>query len=254
MTETSKRGFRTRLSHTGRAGKRVHGFVNPPLLRGSTVLYPTVAERRALAARRGERRADLRARRVRNPLGAGGHDRRGGRRHALRDRVLGTGGGDDAAAGVSQDGRSLPDAGFSVYGPARNFAEGFLKRFGVETGFYDPVIDEAGMADSDAAEHDGGLYRESGQPHFRGAGYPRHRPRGACARREGADGQHLGHPSLPAVQTRRRCIDPGGDEISRGAFRHPDRQHHGELRCGLADGCTRHRADLVSTPARTIAG
>ena len=55
MTETSKRGFRTRLSHTGRAGKRVHGFVNPPLLRGSTVLYPTVAERRALAARRGER-------------------------------------------------------------------------------------------------------------------------------------------------------------------------------------------------------
>ena len=33
----------------------MHGFVNPPLLRGSTVLYPTVAERRALAARRGER-------------------------------------------------------------------------------------------------------------------------------------------------------------------------------------------------------
>ena len=46
MTDTSKRGFRTRLSHTGRAGKHVHGFVNPPLLRGSTVLYPTVAERR----------------------------------------------------------------------------------------------------------------------------------------------------------------------------------------------------------------
>ena len=47
--------FARRLSHAGRAGKRVHGFVNPPLLRGSTVLYPTVAERRALAARRGER-------------------------------------------------------------------------------------------------------------------------------------------------------------------------------------------------------
>ena len=55
MTDTPKRGFRTRLSHTGRAGKRVHGFVNPPLLRGSTVLYPTVAERRATAARRDER-------------------------------------------------------------------------------------------------------------------------------------------------------------------------------------------------------
>ena len=55
MTDTSKRGFRTRLSHTGRAGKRVHGFVNPPLQRGSTVLYPTVAERRALQAKRDER-------------------------------------------------------------------------------------------------------------------------------------------------------------------------------------------------------
>src|SRR6185437_9983035 len=51
----AKRAYRTQLSHLGRAGKRKHGFVNPPLLRGSTVLYPTVAERKALAARRGER-------------------------------------------------------------------------------------------------------------------------------------------------------------------------------------------------------
>src|SRR5690349_19142950 len=51
----TKRGFRTRLSHFGRAGKRKHGFVNPPLLRGSTVLYPTVADRRSMGARRGER-------------------------------------------------------------------------------------------------------------------------------------------------------------------------------------------------------
>src|SRR5690242_21373817 len=55
MTDTAKRGFRTKLSHIGRAGKGIHGFVNPPLLRGSTVLYPTVAERRAMAARRDER-------------------------------------------------------------------------------------------------------------------------------------------------------------------------------------------------------
>ncbi len=31
-------GFATRLSHAGRPGTRVHGFVNPPLVRGSTVL------------------------------------------------------------------------------------------------------------------------------------------------------------------------------------------------------------------------
>ena len=42
MTDTAKRGYRTKLSHTGRAGKHVAGFVNPPLLRGSTVLAPTM--------------------------------------------------------------------------------------------------------------------------------------------------------------------------------------------------------------------
>src|SRR5271156_4007445 len=37
--------FRTRLTHAGRAGTHVRGFVNPPVHRGSTVLYPNVAER-----------------------------------------------------------------------------------------------------------------------------------------------------------------------------------------------------------------
>src|SRR5260370_42702823 len=55
MAESKKRGFRTALSHTGRKTKHEHGFVNPPLNRGSTVLVPTVAARQALQARRGER-------------------------------------------------------------------------------------------------------------------------------------------------------------------------------------------------------
>src|SRR5579859_5683374 len=52
---TRHRGFRTTLSHIGRATKHQHGFVNPPLLRGSTVLVPTVAERQAMQAQRGQR-------------------------------------------------------------------------------------------------------------------------------------------------------------------------------------------------------
>ena len=32
----AKTGLGTRLTHLGRAGTRVHGFVNPPLHRGST--------------------------------------------------------------------------------------------------------------------------------------------------------------------------------------------------------------------------
>src|SRR5438445_333167 len=44
--------FATRLSHAGRAGTRVHGFVNPPVMRGSTVLYPSCADRIALGKKR----------------------------------------------------------------------------------------------------------------------------------------------------------------------------------------------------------
>ncbi len=146
MTETSKRGFRTRLSHTGRAGKHTHGFVNPPLLRGSTVLYPTVAERRAMAARRGERVLTY---------GLGGSETH----WALEDMIAEVEGGTRCAivcsglAAVTTPLLAFLNAGEhclmpdSVYGPSRNFAEGFLKRFGVETTFYDPVIDEAGITD-----------------------------------------------------------------------------------------------------------
>jgi cysteine-S-conjugate beta-lyase len=55
MADTEKRGFRTTLSHTGRNTKHQHGFVNPPLQRGSTVLVPTVAKRQSMQAQRGQR-------------------------------------------------------------------------------------------------------------------------------------------------------------------------------------------------------
>ena len=40
MTDKKKHGFRTTMSHVARRPKTEHGFVNPPLLRGSTVLVP----------------------------------------------------------------------------------------------------------------------------------------------------------------------------------------------------------------------
>jgi len=42
----------TRLSHAGRAGTHIHGFVNPAVHRGSTVLQPSIAARRASAGKR----------------------------------------------------------------------------------------------------------------------------------------------------------------------------------------------------------
>jgi cystathionine beta-lyase len=144
--DNSKLGLRTRLSHKGRAGKRVAGFVNPPLLRGSTVLYPTVADRKATAARRGERVL---------AYGLGGS----ATHWALEDVIADIEGGTRCAivcsglAAVTTPLLAFLNAGDhclmpdSVYGPARSFAEGFLTRFGVATTFYDPEVDAAGIAD-----------------------------------------------------------------------------------------------------------
>ena len=142
--DRSNLGFRTRLSHTGRPDKTNHGFVNPPLMRGSTVLYPTVAERKRLAGMRGQRVLTY---------GLGGSQTH----WALEDVIAEVEGGTRCAivcsglAAVTTpllaflkagDHCLMPD---SVYGPARNFAEGMLKRFGSETTFYDPVVDGAGL-------------------------------------------------------------------------------------------------------------
>ena len=54
MTKTTrdsraKIGSRTRLVHAGRTPFENHGFVNTPIYRGSTVLYPTIG--RSISAR-----------------------------------------------------------------------------------------------------------------------------------------------------------------------------------------------------------
>ncbi|MFL5289139.1 MAG: cystathionine beta-lyase [Rhodopila sp.] len=140
-----KPGLRTLLSHIGRAGKRVYGFVNPPLLRGSTVLVPTVAERQALQAKRGEQVLTY---------GTGGS----ATHWALEEAIAAIEGGtrcyivSTGLAAVTTpllaflkagDHMLMPD---HVYGPARIFASGLLKNFGIETDFYAPEVDEAGMA------------------------------------------------------------------------------------------------------------
>jgi cystathionine beta-lyase len=135
----------TRLSHAGRAGTRAHGFVNPPLHRGSTVLYPSVADRVALGKKRLEQEL------IYGVLGGPTH-------HALEDVIAEIEGGtrcqivSSGLAAVTTpllaylnagDHCLMPD---SVYGPARSFCDGMLKRLGVETTYYRPDIDEAGLA------------------------------------------------------------------------------------------------------------
>jgi cysteine-S-conjugate beta-lyase len=140
-----KLGFGTRLAHLGRAGTHVHGFVNPALHRGSTVLQPNVAARREA----GKHRLDQAL--VYGVMGGPNH-------HALEDVIAAIEGGtrcqivSSGLAAVTTpllaylragDHCLMPD---SVYGPARGFADTMLTNLDIAVTYYRPEIDEAGIA------------------------------------------------------------------------------------------------------------
>jgi cystathionine beta-lyase len=145
MTPPGKPGFYTRLSHAGRAGTNVRGFVNPPVYRGSTMLYPKMADRLAAANERLEQKAHY---------GTGG----GPTHWPLENMIAEIEGGTRcqivstglAAVTVpllaylkAGDHMLMPD---SAYGPTRNFCDNFLDRFGVATTYYDPCITAEALA------------------------------------------------------------------------------------------------------------
>ena len=134
MTE-QKHGLATRLSHAGRAGTKVHGFVNPPVHRGSTVLYEDMAQRRTHLRRRFDQVLTY------GTQGNATH-------HALEDVIAEIEGGtrcqifSTGLAAVTTPLLGYLSAGEhclmpdSVYGPVRSFCDTMLKRLGVATSYY----------------------------------------------------------------------------------------------------------------------
>ncbi|MDE8349327.1 MAG: cystathionine beta-lyase [Acidocella sp.] len=137
--------FETALVHAGRAGTKTYGYVNPKLTRGSTVLYPDMATKLALGKRYLEP-VEL--------YGICGTETHFALEAAIAEieggshcQVVGSG---LAAITIpllaflsAGDHLLVPD---SVYGPTRTFCQVVLRRFGVETTYYDPMLDEAGIA------------------------------------------------------------------------------------------------------------
>ena len=130
----------TRMVHSGRDPQRHYGIVNPPIYHASTVLYPTLDA----FNRRSE--GDGKYRKVR--YGAYGTPTT----FALADTMAeleGAQGGVVTSTGLSAvtfaitafvgqgDHILMVD---SVYGPTRQFCDTLLRRFGVETTYYDPLI------------------------------------------------------------------------------------------------------------------
>src|SRR5580692_9063389 len=133
---SSPRKAEPTLVTAGRDTKTQKGFVNPPVVHGSTVLYPTAGD---LHAHRGEFQ----------------YGRRGTpTTKALQEALMALEGPQCAGVGLAPSGLaaitttllSVLKAGDhllvcdNVYRPSRNFCNGMLVRYGVETTYFDPLI------------------------------------------------------------------------------------------------------------------
>jgi cystathionine beta-lyase len=139
----------TRLVHGGRRPEWRGRLVNPPVHRASTILFDSVEELRAAAPAFG------------SPYyGLHGTPTQWALAEALTELEPGAGGTmlySSGLAAVASALLAVLSAGDellmtdSVYGPTRRFCDTFLKRYGVRTRYYDPLIG-AGIADLIGAE------------------------------------------------------------------------------------------------------
>jgi cystathionine beta-lyase len=130
----------TRLAHAGRDPQRFHGFVNTPIYRGSTVLFPTAA---GLEANDQEYTYGRLGTPTVTALAEAIAELEGGHATLLTPSGL---------SAIATTFLALVSAGDhvlvsdSVYRPTRHFCDDMLKRLGVQTTYYDPLIG-AGIAD-----------------------------------------------------------------------------------------------------------
>jgi cystathionine beta-lyase len=126
----------TRLVTAGRDTKAQKGFVNPPVFHGSTVLYPTAE--------------DLHAHRSEFQYGRHGTPTTRALQHVLMalegPQCAGVGLAPSGLSAISTTLLAVAKAGDHIlvcdnaYRPTRNFCNGLLARYGVETGYFAPVI------------------------------------------------------------------------------------------------------------------
>jgi cystathionine beta-lyase len=129
----------TDIVHHGRNPSEHYGFVNPPVYRGSTVLYPTVAK---LESRDQPYTYGRRGTPTVKALEMAITKLEGGTRTVLAPSGYGAVTLALMSFVKSGDHILVTD---SVYQPTRKFCDGMLKGLGVETTYYDPLIG-AGIA------------------------------------------------------------------------------------------------------------
>jgi cystathionine beta-lyase len=131
---TRKQKADTRLAHAGRDPSAYHGFVNTPIYRGSTVLFPTVASLEANAQEFSYGRLGTPTVKA---LAATIAELEGGHGTLLTPSGLSAIATSLLAFASAGDEVLISD---SVYRPTRRFCDNVLKRLGVTTTYYDPLI------------------------------------------------------------------------------------------------------------------
>ena len=138
MAKTPKNPIKpdTRMVTSGRNPQAYHGYVNPPVYHASTLLYPTAEDQ---VAHRGRYQYGRRGTPTSEALeialtelegeGCAGVALLPSGLAAVAATLLATTGSGDHILVAD-----------SVYRPTRNFCEGVLKRMGVQTTYYDPLI------------------------------------------------------------------------------------------------------------------
>ncbi|MFC5386333.1 cystathionine beta-lyase [Aquamicrobium segne] len=134
-----KLGTNTRLAHSGSNPRDFHGFVNPPVVHASTVLFPNTAtlvnrSQKYTYGTRGTPTTDALATAIDELEGSAGTIIVPSGLAAVTVPLL--------AFAASGDHILITD---SVYSPTRQFADTMLTRLGVEVEYYDPYIG-AGIA------------------------------------------------------------------------------------------------------------
>ncbi|MFP6712030.1 MAG: cystathionine beta-lyase [Rhodospirillales bacterium] len=136
MRKDAKRD--TKLAHSGSHPEDQSGIVNPPVYHASTVDYDTVAKMKALRENPND---NFVYGRIGTPTSSAFEEAVADLEGADRTIAVGSG-----LAAISAAMLAFVGAGDhvlicdSAYTPTRNLSENFLKRFGVETTYYDPHI------------------------------------------------------------------------------------------------------------------
>lgn len=127
-------GINTRLAHSGHDPRDYFGFVNPPVVHASTVLFPDAA---TMVSRQQKYTYGTRGTPTTDALNAAMDELEGSEGTIALPSGLAAVTVPFMAALSAGDHVLVVD---SVYAPTRNFCHGMLARFGIETSYYDPMI------------------------------------------------------------------------------------------------------------------